>query len=135
MAYIRFVIPHVDKQSRRRQGLFRAMGTLIDADALLPHERATYDEIYAWFSVNLKRPSLLRRARSWRPGERRAGANIALSWFKDSAIEHIRRMRTIAEILREHGLIVQTIVTEKPGYVVYEDAHQVAAEPFEETGA
>jgi hypothetical protein len=42
-------------------------------------------------------------------------------------------MREVAHILAAHGIIVDVLRTERPGYVVYEDSHQVAAEPFRET--
>ncbi len=42
-------------------------------------------------------------------------------------------MRLFAVILEAHGIAVDVIQTERPGYVVYEDSVQVAAEPFKET--
>jgi hypothetical protein len=60
---------------------------------------------------------------------------VALSWFKDTATEYIRRMRELADILHAHGIETEMLSTDRPGYVVYEDAHQVAAEPFNDTGA
>jgi hypothetical protein len=56
-----------------------------------------------------------------------------LSWFKDTAVAHIAKMHRLARILEAHGLPVEELRTERPGYVVYEDAFQVAAEPFRET--
>ena len=41
----------------------------------------------------------------------------------------------MAAILGEHGIVVETLETERPGYVVYEDDVQVVAEPFSDTGA
>jgi len=61
--------------------------------------------------------------------------NVALSWFKDSAIEHIRKMHGLAQILRAHDVHVEVIKTDRPGYVVYEDAYQITAEPFGDSGA
>ncbi|MFY7916503.1 MAG: hypothetical protein ACOVPA_17750, partial [Rubrivivax sp.] len=57
------------------------------------------------------------------------------SWFKDTAAEHIRQMRLLADILERHGIQVDMLRTRRPGYVVYEDDHQVAAEPYSDTGA
>jgi len=42
-------------------------------------------------------------------------------------------MRTVASILDAHGIEVEVLHTVRPGYVVYEDQYQVAAEPFSET--
>ena len=42
-------------------------------------------------------------------------------------------MRVLVQILVAHGIVVEVLRTERPGYIVYEDAYQVAAEPFKET--
>jgi hypothetical protein len=42
-------------------------------------------------------------------------------------------MREIVGILDAHDIAVDVIHTTRPGYVVYEDKYQVAAEPFSET--
>jgi len=51
-------------------------------------------------------------------------------WFKSTATEHIARMRALAELLDHKDMTVATFESEKPGYVLYEDEHQVAAIPF-----
>ena len=38
-------------------------------------------------------------------------------------------------ILEKHGIVVEMLETERPGYVVYEDDVQVVAEPFSDTRA
>ena len=105
------------------------MAVLKQEGVLLPHEQSEYENIYEWFCKHLNKPAKLSRA------SRPHAKNVAISWFKDSAIEHIRKMHEIAEILRAHGITVDVIRTDKPGYVVYEDAYQIAAEPFSDTGA
>jgi hypothetical protein len=127
--YLRFVITRLDHESRRRQGLFQAVSDLEHAGALLPGEQAAYDEIYEWFRHHLRKPRNL--SRSSRPHAR----NVALSWFKVTAHEHIQRMHVLASILQCHGIAVDILRTQRPGYVVYEDDHQVAAEPFRDSGA
>jgi hypothetical protein len=125
--FIRFVIQKNDIDSGRRQGLFQALSHLEYENALLPGEQRQYDEIYQWFRSNLKKPTSF--SRSLKPHAK----NVAISWFKDTAIEHIAKMRVLASILMAHGIAVELLKTERPGYVVYEDQHQVAAEPFRET--
>ena len=39
-------------------------------------------------------------------------------------------MRALAELLDHKDMTVATFESEKPGYVLYEDEHQVAAIPF-----
>jgi len=125
--FIRFVIHKNDTQSGRRQGLFQAMSDLEEIGALVPHEQEEYDSIYDWFKKNLKKP------RSFSRSNKPNAKNVALSWFRDTAIEHISRMHRICQILSSHGISVEIIRTERPGYIVYEDRFQVVAEPFKET--
>jgi hypothetical protein len=33
-------------------------------------------------------------------------------------------------ILEQHSVCVRVLKTDRPGYIVYEDEHQVVAEPF-----
>ncbi|HUH84044.1 MAG TPA: hypothetical protein VLX85_05515, partial [Stellaceae bacterium] len=54
----------------------------------------------------------------------------AISWFKDWANEHVARMRELQRVLEKHGVAVEVLTTERPGYIVYEDEFQVAAYPF-----
>lgn len=125
--FVRFVIRQYDPDSGRRQGLFQALADLDHDGVLAPHEIDLYDEVYEWFKANLRKPKSF--ARSSKPHAKK----VALSWFKGSATEHISRMRVLAHILDSHGIAVDMIQTARPGYVVYEDDHQVAAEPFSET--
>jgi len=54
----------------------------------------------------------------------------AISWFKDSATEHLARVRELVLILETHGVPVRMLKAQRVGYVVYEDEYQVVAEPF-----
>ena len=125
--FVRFVIHKNDENSGRRQGLFQAMTDLEESGALGAHEQERYDEIYEWFRKNLRKP------RSFTRSSKPHAKKVALSWFKDAAAEHIAKMHEVAFILHSHGIEVQVIRTGRPGYVVYEDDLQVAAEPFSET--
>jgi len=125
--YIRFVIHSNDAGSGRRQGIFQAISDLEYAEVMLEHEQLQYDEIYDWFRKHLKKP------RSFTRSTKPHAKNVALSWFRDTAVEHIAKMHALAQILEAHGIMVDVLRVERPGYVVYEDEFQVAAEPFKET--
>jgi D-alanyl-D-alanine dipeptidase len=125
--FVRFVIHKNDEGSGRRQGLFQALSDLEYAGALLAHEQEQYDEIYDWFRKRLKKP------RSFTRSSKPHAKKVALSWYKDTAVEHIAKMHALAQILQDHGVVVDVLRSERPGYVVYEDEFQVAAEPFKET--
>jgi len=51
-------------------------------------------------------------------------------WFKSSAMQHIGRIYEMVCILEQHGIYVQVLKADRPGYIVYQDEHQVVAEPF-----
>lgn len=55
------------------------------------------------------------------------------SWFKDSATEHLARMHQIKRVLEQYGHPVVMLSEPRIGYVTYEDAFQVIAEPFSDT--
>lgn len=122
--FVRFVIDPVDPDSGEPLGVFQAMYGLSDRGALDAWEAARWKALDAWFTRHLPRPG--RMARSPRPGAR----SQAVSWFRGSAREHIARMHEIVALLAEHGIHARMIRTDRPGYVVYEDAWQVATEPF-----
>lgn len=127
--FVRFVVDALDRKSGRRQGLFSAFALLKGQGDLEPHELEAWEDIRGWFEIHLASPESF--SRSARPHAKK----VALSWFKPSATEHIARMRAAAEILRARGVHVEALLSARPGYVVYEDEHQVVAEPFGDTGA
>jgi protoheme ferro-lyase len=99
---------------------------LRDTGKLYPYEESHLDELRQWFNTHLEKPTRLTAAKP--PYYRKK--NRAISWFKDSAQEHIARIREIVAMLENHGIPVRTIKTKRVGYVVYEDEHLVVAEPF-----
>ena len=126
--YIRFVVAQLHDNSGKRKGLFHALGGLRDAGKLYPYEQDQEKALKKWFGTHLKKPALFSRSTKTHAHKK------ALSWFKDSATEHISKMREMVAILEAHGVHVEVIQTERPGYIVYEDEFQVAAEAFKETG-
>ena len=122
--FVRYVVHRRDHQSLRKQGIIQAAVALRDGGHMTPYEEQWYDRIERWFNRHLAAPTRL--ARSRRPG---AHEN-AIFWFRDSAKAHLRMARELAELLEYMGQPTEMIVTWRPGYVVYEDRHQVAAVPF-----
>ena len=125
--YIRFVVDDIDDVSQERLGVFHAIKYLREDSKLTSYEEKLMDEVIQWFSDNLKKPDRLSKATRKNPADK------AISWFKDTAREHINKIREVITVLEEHGIKVETIKTERPGYIVYEDVFQVSAEPFKET--
>lgn len=85
-------------------------------------------EQLAWFEANMAEPSRFSASRHPRAQE------TALSWVKAAATEHVQRLRLLAALVEQAGhLRIAELRTERPGYVVFEDDHQVVALPFADT--
>jgi hypothetical protein len=53
----------------------------------------------------------------------------AVAWFKESAVEMIERVAGYLEILDAHGVAWELLRSTDPGRILYEDVHQIIAEP------
>jgi hypothetical protein len=129
--FVRFVIADLHHDSHKGMGVSQAVFALRDAGELHEYEDDLVRQVSDWFNENLEKPSRFTNAKP--PYYRRS--QRAISWFKESATAHIAMIRHLAAILENHGTSVQMITTDKPGYIVYEDEHQVVAEPFSDTRA
>jgi hypothetical protein len=105
--------------------VFQAAYRLRDQGLLADHEEDCFERLRRWFNRHLRVPDRFSRPR--RPH--------AICWFKATAAEHIGRVRELAAMLEHHGVRTEMLQTNRPGYVVYEDDHQVAAVPFRDTTA
>lgn len=124
--YLRFVVADIDEDSGKELGVFQAVLRLREDGKLLQHEEELHDGTRQWFNENLEKPT--RFTASKPPFYRKQ--NKAISWFKDTAKDHLTHVRDLVAILQNHGISVRTLKTDCPGYVVYEDEYQMVAEPF-----
>jgi hypothetical protein len=122
--YLRFAVYKLDEDSGEPRGIFQAVSDLSAAGLLTDYEETLYQEVWNWFRRHLKAPTRLARASSHSPKE------VAICWFKAEAREHIAQARQLVRILEDHDLRVSQLTTHRPGYIVYEDECQIAAEPF-----
>jgi hypothetical protein len=83
-----------------------------------------------WFEKNLKTPTRFNRTKS--KGFYRRNAK-GIAWFKDTASEHLMRMHQVKAVLEQPGYAVVMLTESRVGYVIYDDAIQVVAEPFSDT--
>jgi hypothetical protein len=126
-SYVRFVTHAIDESSGKRRGVFQAVADLVDANELSEHELEELQSIRKWFNQYLEAPDRFSRS------QKSNAAPKAISWYKNSANEHISQMYAMCRILNEHGVRTEMITSARPGYVVFEDEHQIAAVPFAET--
>jgi hypothetical protein len=124
--YLRFVVAELDEDSNMELGVFHAIRNLRDEGKLLDFEEEQHDLIREWFNEHLEKPT--RFTASKPPFYRKK--NKAISWFKDTAHEHLAQIRGLVAILKSHGVVVRTIKAKRVGYIAYEDEFQIVAEPF-----
>src|SRR5207244_10492665 len=109
------------------EGIFGAAYELRDGNVISASDRRSLEDLLAWFRVNLAVPQRFNSSKS-KGYYRKKTAGI--SWLKPTAGEHIAKMRALVAVLEDNGYQVSQVTTDRPGYVVFEDDHQVVAEPF-----
>jgi hypothetical protein len=122
--FLRFIVEEMDEDSLAQAGLFVIAYRLKDARALPASDYHQLDQLLRWFHLNLDRPARFNRS------SRHNRKHKAISWFKPTAVEHIGKARELSRIVIEHAAWVRQISIHKPGYVVFEDEHQIVAEPY-----
>jgi hypothetical protein len=129
--FVRFAVGQIDDSSQRGLGVFQALYRLRNEGKLYPYEEEHFRTVSEWFNGNLQKPKRFTTAKP--PYYRKQSK--AISWFRDTAHEHIALIREMVAILESHGISVRMIKAQRVGYVIYEDEHQVVAEPFSDVRA
>lgn len=125
--YVRFVTDRLDDDTREPVGVFAVAYELVDDVSVPEYLRTEMRKTLDWFKSNLPVPDQF--ARSRRPHRLDKG----ICWFKSSATECMSHVRYLVHLVSEEHVIVRELVTEVPGYAIYEDDFQVVAEPFATT--
>ena len=121
--YIRFVCYRQVESQRQRLGVFQALDEARESDFAPPWALKELGELYGWFKDNLTVPGQFSRG-GWK-GRGQPG----LSWFKPVADEHIRQMHCLKVALEACGVHVDILTTRDPGTIIWQDRHQIVAEP------
>ncbi len=124
---LRFVLPRSHPDTGVEEGIFGAAYDLREGTRISTSDRQSLDGLLAWLDVNLAKPQRFNSSKSKGYYRRRTAG---ISWLKPTAAEHIAKMRALIAILERNGYQVSQTTTDRPGYVVFEDDHQVVAEPF-----
>ena len=120
--FVRFVVGTETENGFWLTGLFTMAREMRDRGDLYQYESEWLDEIFEWFNANVPCPPFGEKRRSGKWSE------DAVSWFRDNAGEPLQRMWDLVALLREHGVPVRVVTTDKPGKIVYSDEYQVVAE-------
>jgi hypothetical protein len=123
--YVRFHSPWAEVRRGVHYGLF---GPAYDCarDPGVPEvlRAALWHEI-EWFEANLPVPA----ARAFWVKSRKTWHRVGICWFVDDAREMIARAFALRALLRDCGVPVTKIATDRPGQVLYRDAWQIVAKP------
>jgi hypothetical protein len=125
--FVRFATKEIDPASLQPTGVLQAAYRLQLSSSLSPEHSAELTALIEWFRVNLAEPDRFVRTKS--KGFYRRDS-VGISWFKAESTKHVMRVEALASLLEKQGIPVQRLETEHPGYVVFEDAHQVVTIPF-----
>lgn len=121
--YVRFVCYQQIESQRQRLGLFQAFNEARGCDFAPSWALKEIGELSGWFQENLAIPGQFSRG-GWK-GRGQPG----LSWFKPAAAEHIRQMHRLKLALEACGVHVDILTTRDPGVIIWQDHHQLVAEP------
>jgi hypothetical protein len=131
LVFVRFVIPDQSVEgSTAARGLVGVAYDLANGSEVDAARRTRIGELLEWLEEHLSVPERFGRTSS--KGWYRRNHH-GLSWVRLSAEQHLDVLRKLANIVREAGLTVVELETERAGFVIYEDDHQVVAEPFRDT--
>lgn len=117
---LRFEGYDLDQRTQCGIGVFQIAYRLV-RDDVEDYLRSELRSCLTWFEQHLAGPD-----RIYRPGKSR----YAISWFRETATEHIAVARRMVAAIEWADVLVEQLSTGEPGYVVYEDDEQVVAVPF-----
>ncbi len=124
LMYIRFQTSEIDLEwSTKLLGIFQFAYKLLHS-WLPEYDDFRLNKILVWFDEHLHVPSKFSRKRT------SSYTTRWISWYKDTAKEHLQNMYELKQIMEEHDIFVEVVMTDKPGYIVYEDEVQIVAEPY-----
>jgi hypothetical protein len=132
---VRFAGRAIDPGSGQPIGIFQLAADLRNSRTLPSTDQRRLAALRGWFNANLAQP---RRFSHWKDGWRRSAHGwqrqpIAISWFRSDAVQCLKYAEAMADLLRTHGVHVDRLTCTNPGYITYEDEHQVVAVPFNES--
>jgi len=117
--FLRFVTTRIDEASRKPQGLFQVIYSLLKSGDLSSEEWERAREILDWFERELPAPS------------GKFDAPRAIFWFRSGAEESIKQIWDLVYLVREHGYHVEVHKCRKLVNICYSDRLQIAAYPSE----
>ncbi len=122
--YIRFVVDEIDEYSGQRKGIFQAVSDMKKKGVFYSYELDYISDTMKWFDDNLECPLDYLNKQKLRKSD------VNISWFLESAFEHIAKVREFVFLVESKGVDVSQIRTSSPGKIVYSDDFQIFSKPF-----
>ncbi len=128
--FVRFVCQNPVAGMAARSGFFCAAYDLRDLETLDQFSHQRLESLLDWFRQNLEIPTRFNTTKSKAAFHKETRG---LSWFKPEASGALAKSYELIWLLEENGYVIETLRTQRVGYIVYEDDHQIVAEPFSDT--
>ncbi len=155
--WLRFESYYRHQNTRWATGIFTMIREVVADPDISPDVKARIQEFARWFADNVPAPkqdAIDKRAVFWfrakidlatpsrvTPWKRRPLTKLAARLPQPKipsdrpvdasvAAEAIAKMHEFVKVIREGNLHIRVVETKRPGYIVYEDAFQVAAIPY-----
>ncbi|TQV72201.1 hypothetical protein FLL45_18450 [Aliikangiella marina] len=122
--YIRFVTEAIHTDLNQKIGIFHAIRYLRDDGELTEEEFRVADSLKSWFEKSMDSPFENMSSKKLK------GPDRYISWFKDSAIEPIKKVRVLSSLIENKGFAIIFLRTKQPGQIVYEDDFQMFAKQY-----
>ncbi|GAB5482143.1 MAG: hypothetical protein Pars92KO_19000 [Parasphingorhabdus sp.] len=127
--YVRFVSPQPLEERRGNMGIFQPALDIVYDDATPHHVYWPIRQELDWFNEHLPKP----RATSFEVRSRKSWRSDGICWFHDDAHEMIYRAFVLSALLRDCGVNITKLATNRPGQILYRDDYQIIAKPAAET--
>jgi len=122
--FLRFTTQFKNEDGEFEKGVFQAAAFLRRNSETYNYDLQLLEELKHWFNLNLDRPTRFSKSK------RKNAESKSLSWYKSTAREHIQKMYDMKAILEKYDIIIEVVMSDNPGTILYEDDIQVSALPF-----
>jgi len=120
--FIRFEAERFNQKTKSNIGVFGAITELLEKERISPKLKIESKDILSWFSKNLLSP---------RPFRIEDDEYYGTCWFRETAIDHIKRAQEICNILNKLGVTTITRRSEQFDEIIYSDENQIVVRTFD----
>jgi hypothetical protein len=122
-SFFRFVVVWHSGSKKHQLGVLRFAGRVLEWQKTTYDDERVLRDLVRWFNQNLTAPARLDKV-------------AAIFWFKPQVAGETELWGKLIELVRlllKYRYRVEVVTTKRPGKIVYDDATQIAAVPFNDT--